>query len=86
MYTNDKEFKELSLSRQVATKTVYETFKILKKKGGKLSGREVIERLSKTVKFTDWEKERYEKTGYIRWQAILHFFIIVVFMKTLDPK
>ncbi len=76
MYTNDKEFKELSLSRQVATKTVYETFKILKKKGSKLSGREVVEQLSQTVEFTDWEKERYEKTGYIRWQSILHFFTI----------
>lgn len=76
MYTNDKEFKELSLSRQVATKGIYESFKILKKEGGKLAGKEIIDRLRETVEFTDWEKERYEKTGYIRWECILHFFTI----------
>ncbi len=25
---------------------------------------------------TDWEKQVYEKTGYIRWESILHFYTI----------
>lgn len=25
---------------------------------------------------TDWEKQVYEKTGYVRWESILHFYTI----------
>lgn len=28
------------------------------------------------IELTSWEQERYEKTGYIRWQSILHFYTI----------
>lgn len=59
-----------------AAKTIYATFKILKEAGGELPGREVIQRIRETVEFTDWEKLRYEKTGYIRWESILHFYTI----------
>lgn len=46
---------------------------------------EGIDKLSPSVKsaakpdkieLTAWEQERYEKTGYIRWQSILHFYTI----------
>lgn len=65
MYTNDKEFLELSSSRQTEVKSVFETFKFLKKEGRKLTGKEVVNRLREPVDFADWEKEWYEKTGYI---------------------
>lgn len=68
--------KELSPSRKLAAKVVYEALKILKEKGGELPGRDVIEEVGKRVSFSDWENTRYEKTGYIRWQSILHFFTI----------
>jgi restriction system protein len=71
-----KEFKDLSPSRQSATKTVFATFKMLKEAGGQLPGREVIEKLRKTLKFNDWEKENYEKTGYVRWESMLHFYTV----------
>lgn len=35
-----------------------------------------MEQIEKEIKLTDWEKERYQKTGYIRWQSILHFYTI----------
>jgi len=71
-----KDLKDLSPSKAVAVKTIYETFKILKAEGGELSGKEVLDRIRHSVQFTDWEKEIYEKTGYVRWESILHFYTI----------
>jgi restriction system protein len=36
----------------------------------------VIDRVRKNVQFTDWEKEMYEKSGYVRWKAIMHFYTV----------
>jgi restriction system protein len=72
----DKEFEKLSKSRQVAVKTIYEAFLILKENGGQLQGKEVIDKMRDRVKFNEWEKEIYEKSGYVRWESILHFFTI----------
>jgi restriction system protein len=66
----------LSPSKQTAAKSVYATFKILKAAGGQLPGKEVIQKLRETIEFTDWEKEIYEITGYVRWESILHFYTI----------
>ncbi len=71
-----KQPNQVSPSKAVAAKTVYEAFKILKEEGGELPGKEVIDRISKRIEFTDWEKGIYEKTGYVRWISILHFFTI----------
>lgn len=68
--------KKVSKSTKIARKTVYETFKILKEAGGEMRGKEVIENISARVEFDDYEKHRFEKTGYIRWQSILHFYTI----------
>ncbi|MBS1509558.1 MAG: restriction endonuclease [Bacteroidetes bacterium] len=68
--------KELSPSRALASKVIYEAFKILKAENGQLPGKEVIERIRNTVALTDWDKEVYVKTGYVRWESILHFFTI----------
>ncbi|HUS03652.1 MAG TPA: restriction endonuclease [Chitinophagaceae bacterium] len=68
--------KTLSPSKAVAAKTIYEAFKILKEVGGELPGREVMEKMRQRIEFTDWEKGVYEKTGYIRWESILHFFSV----------
>ncbi|MBW4891567.1 winged helix-turn-helix domain-containing protein [Mucilaginibacter sp. HMF5004] len=68
--------KELSPSRKLAAKVLFATFKILKDAGGKMRNVEVVNRIRETVSFTEWETERYEKTGYIRWESILAFFSI----------
>lgn len=72
----EKKNSDLSPSRTTGIKTVFEAFKILKEEGGQLPGREVIEKIGQRLKFSDWEKEIYEKTGYVRWQSIFHFFTI----------
>jgi restriction system protein len=70
------ELKDLSKSKQTAAKTIYEALLVLKEEGGELPGREVMNRIEQRIELSEWEKERYEKTGYIRWQSILHFYSI----------
>ena len=67
---------KLGRSRAVAAKVIFAAFQVLKEKGGELPGREVINEVEKRVHLDDWAKERYAKTGYVRWQSILHFFTI----------
>nr|WP_320192694.1 Mrr restriction system protein [uncultured Desulfobacter sp.] len=68
--------ENLSPSMACAVKTVYATFEILKESDGNLPSKEVMNKIPGKINLTDWEKERYEKTGYIRWQSILHFYTI----------
>ncbi|OQX63214.1 MAG: restriction endonuclease [Desulfococcus sp. 4484_241] len=68
--------KKLSRSRALAAKVIFAAFQILKENGGELNGREVIEKVGQRVELDDWAKSKYEKSGYIRWQSILHFFSI----------
>ncbi len=72
----DKDLEKLAPSKRSAAKTIYATFKMLKDAGGQLPGKEVIDRIRQTVEFSDWEKEVYEKTGYVRWESILHFYTV----------
>ena len=41
-----------------------------------MRGKEVLQRIAVTVPFDDHEKHQYERTGYIRWRSILHFYSI----------
>jgi restriction system protein len=66
----------MSKTRDLAATIIFEAFKILKDAGGELRGKEVVEKIEKTISLDDWAKETYEKTGNIRWQSILHFYTI----------
>ena len=68
--------KQPARSLQSAMKTVFAAFQILKANGGEMLGRDVIAQIPSKISLTDWEKERYDKTGYIRWESILHFYTI----------
>ena len=72
----DKELEKLAPSKRATAKTLFAAFKILKEAGGQLSGKQVIDKIRETVELTDWEKQVYEKTGYVRWESILHFYTI----------
>lgn len=67
---------EKSKSKKIAEKTIYATLKILKKAGGEMRGKEVVDSIRETVTFDDYEMHQYKKTGYIRWESILHFYTI----------
>src|SRR5436305_4171480 len=63
-------------TKQIGAKVIYEALKVLQEAGGELPGKEVTEQVAERLTFTPWETERYEKTGNIRWQSILHFYTI----------
>ena len=65
-----------SKSKKIAEKTIYAALSILKENGGEMRGKEVVDRIRDTVTFDDYENHRFEKTGYIRWESILHFYTI----------
>lgn len=68
--------KEISRSKKIAQKTIYATFNILKEAGGEMRGKEVIDKIRETVKFDEYETHIYGKTGYVRWESILHFYTV----------
>jgi restriction system protein len=70
------ELENLAPSKQSAAKTIFAAFKILKEAGGQLAGKQVIDKIRSTVELNAWEQEIYEKTGYVRWESILHFYTI----------
>ncbi len=65
-----------SKSQQIAEKTIFAAFKILKDAGGEMRGKDVVDKIRETVSFDEYESHRYEKTGYIRWESIMHFYTI----------
>lgn len=70
--------KEISVSRSRAlgSTVVYEALKVLSENGGEMRGKDVIAAVKNRVVLDDWATEQYEKTGYIRWRSMLHFFSI----------
>ena len=65
--------EKLSRSPELAAKVIFAALQILKEKGGQAPGRDVIAEVAKRVRFDEWAKATYEKTGYVRWQSVLHF-------------
>lgn len=68
--------KERSRTRKSAAKTVYTALSILKENGSEMPFAHIKEEVKKRCNFTDWELEKYETTGYIRWESLLSFFSI----------
>ncbi|WPO77224.1 restriction endonuclease [Flavobacterium sp. KACC 22761] len=65
-----------SKSQKIAEKTIFAAFNILKEAGGEMLGKDVIEKIRETVTFDEYENDRLEKTGNIRWESVLRFFTI----------
>lgn len=68
--------KKLSRSRALAAKVLYAALSILRDSGKEMPMRDLMSRVEQEVDLDTWDKERYEKSGYIRWESILHFFSI----------
>ena len=62
--------------RPLAAKLIFAALKVLKDNGGEMRGKQVIEEVEKRVPLGEWERQRYEKTGNIRWRSVLHFYTI----------
>lgn len=68
--------KQISKTKVIAYKTIYACFNILKNAGGSMRGRDIFDKIRETVEFDDYENHIYEKTGYIRWESVFHFYTI----------
>lgn len=68
--------ENMSKSRHLASRVIFAALSILKEKGGQSPGKEVVAEVEKRVELDEWAKTVYEKSGYVRWQSILHFFSI----------
>jgi len=68
--------KKLSKSRALAAKVTHAALSLLRDNGKEMAMRDLMEKIRATVSLDEWEKERYEKSGYVRWESILHFFSI----------
>lgn len=66
----------VSPSRALGGRVVYEALKVLSENGGEMRGQDVITAVEGRVTFDPWAVEQYEKTGYTRWKSFLHFFSI----------
>ena len=45
----------------------------LRDAGGQARLKELLQRAEPKLRLSDYEKEPYAKSGYIRWRAIVHF-------------
>ena len=68
--------KEISPSRRIAAKTMYTAFKILRDNGGSMRSTELFNKIRTTLTFDDFENERFDATGNIRWESILQFYSV----------
>jgi restriction system protein len=68
--------EKISRSRNLGVKLIFAALQLLKENGGQLPGRDVLTAVEKRVSLDDWARETYEKSGYVRWQSILHFYSI----------
>lgn len=63
-------------SAERASLFVKAAMEALRDAGGSLSLREVKEAVADRVKLDEVDLMRYEKTGYVRWESVLHFYSI----------
>jgi restriction system protein len=66
----------LAPSRALAAKVIFAALEMLKASGGQASGRDVTDYVEKHVALDDWAKHTYQKSGDVRWQAVLNLFSI----------
>lgn len=68
------------MARKISNDRVGEIMKTvlteLKNVGGQAKIKELLERAEPHLHLSEYEKAPYEKSGYIRWQSIVHFFSI----------
>jgi len=55
---------------------MHQALLVLKEHGGSLQSKEVMRVLSERLHLSEYELARYEKSGYVRWESVLHFYSI----------
>jgi len=70
------EGKARGRSRLLAADLIHAAMRILRDNGREMPIRELMARVEKDVDLSEWAKERFVKSNYIRWESILHFYSI----------
>ena len=65
--------KAKSKSYVTSAKTMYAVMTSLKKNGGSMPIRTLMQEVEKSIELSVWEKSILENTGNIRWMSIMHF-------------
>ena len=68
--------KKLTPSQALAAKTIHCAFRILKEHDCEMPVKDLLKKMEEELEFNDWEKARFEKSGYIRWQSVFQFYTI----------
>ena len=68
--------KKLTPSQALAAKTIHCAFRILKKHNCEMPVKDLLKKMEEELELNDWEKARFEKSGYIRWQSVFQFYTI----------
>lgn len=68
--------KEKSKTILLAEELLYTAFQILKENNNEMPINSLMKEIEKRAKLDDWAKEVYEKSGYTRWDTMLHMFSI----------
>ena len=66
----------MSRSTELASKLMYAAMKLLKENDGEMPSGLLMATLGKTLTLDEWARGTYEKSGYLRWKAILNFYSI----------
>jgi len=68
------------MARKIPIERVGEIMKVvlteLQNAGGQARLKELLPKAESKLELSDYEREPYAKSGYIRWQAIVHFYSI----------
>jgi restriction system protein len=70
------EDKHPQTTRALGARLIHMALTILKENGGELAGKDVQKEIQRRASLDEFALHRYEKTGYIRWLALLHLFSI----------
>jgi restriction system protein len=68
--------KEISPSKVLVKKVMYETLKVLHDLGPEMRGSEVLAEVKRRVTFNEWELEVYEKNKLTRWETFFYFYSV----------
>jgi restriction system protein len=68
--------RQLAPTRALAARLIHAALSILRDNGKEMPMRDLVAKVEKAVKLDDWARERYPRSGYVRWETILHFFSI----------
>jgi restriction system protein len=58
--------------RPLLEKLIFNLFKVLNENDGQMKGSELMKKVGEVSNLDEWSQERFEKTGNVRWQAVLH--------------